>query len=171
MYVALDVHYAGRVTVTAAVGFESWTDGTAAIERVFRSDIVPAAYEPGAFYRRELPYLKEAVTRLERHHAIDALIIDGHVWLRNGVPGLGAHLYIALGGRTPVIGVAKSRFAGSDAVAILRGRSKQPLFVTAAGMDGRRASELVRVMHGPHRLPTLLKHADQLARAFRSTPG
>ncbi len=69
-----------------------------------------------------------------------------------------------------MIGVAKTRFAGAEAVAILRGRSHQPLFVTAAGLDARRAAELVRGMHGPHRLPTLLKRADQLARAPRGAP-
>ena len=47
---------------------------------------------------------------------------------------------------------------------VLRGDSSRPLFVTAAGMNPHGAAELVRGMHGPHRVPTLLKRADQLAR-------
>jgi deoxyribonuclease V len=38
------------------------------------------------------------------------------------------------------------------------------LFVTAAGIAPPRAADLVRSMHGPHRIPTLLKRTDQLAR-------
>ena len=36
-------------------------------------------------------------------------------------------------------------------------------------MNADGAAELVRGMHGPHRLPTLLKRADQLARGH-ATP-
>jgi len=52
---------------------------------------------------------------------------------------------------------------------VLRGDSSRPLFVTAAGMNADGAAELVRGMHGLHRLPTLLKRADQLARGH-ATP-
>jgi deoxyribonuclease V len=31
-------------------------------------------------------------------------------------------------------------------------------------MNSHEAAEFIRGMHGPHRLPTLLKRADQLAR-------
>jgi deoxyribonuclease V len=74
-------------------------------------------------------------------------------------------LYQALAGKVAVIGVAKTQFAGAGAaVEVLRGRSTRPLFVTAVGMSAQRAAEHVRSMHGPDRIPTLLKHVDSLAR-------
>lgn len=101
-----------------------------------------------------------------------AVIIDGYVWLGAGRPGLGAHLHQALGQRTPVIGVAKRRFHGAgDAVAILRGTSQVPLFVTAVGIDVAEAAAGVQRMHGAHRIPTLLKRVDRLSRDAARTPG
>ncbi|MBS4729110.1 hypothetical protein MSM1_12440 [Mycobacterium sp. SM1] len=168
MLIAVDVQYAGLV-VTAAVGFLEWSDPASALECVFRAGVTPEPYQPGAFYRRELPFLLEVIGLAQRHHPIEAVVIDGHVWLREGQPGLGARLYEALGARKAVIGVAKAAFAGGDAVPVLRGKSSRPLFVTAAGMTAHTAAELIGVMHGPHRLPTLLKRADQLARG-RTVP-
>ena len=169
MLIAVDVQYAELAVVTAAVGFIDWSDPTSTLECVCRAAVTPEPYEPGAFYKRELPFLLEAVTLVERRHPVEALVIDGHVWLREGQPGLGARLHEALGARMAVIGVAKAVFAGGSAVPVLRGDSSRPLFVTAAGMNAHRAAELVRGMHGPHRLPTLLKRADQLARGH-ATP-
>jgi deoxyribonuclease V len=164
MLIAVDVQYAELAVVTAAVGFIDWSDPTSTLESVLRAEVTPEPYASGAFYKRELPFLLEAVALVERLHAVEAVVIDGHVWLREGQPGLGARLHEALGARTAVIGVAKAAFAGGSAVPVLRGDSSRPLFVTAAGMNAHRAAELVRGMHGPHRVPTLLKRADQLAR-------
>jgi len=164
MLIAVDVQYAEVMVVTAAVGFIDWSDSTSTVESVLRATVTPEPYEPGAFYKRELPFLLEAVALVERHHPVEAVVIDGHVWLREGQPGLGARLHKALGARKAVIGVAKAAFAGGNAVPVLRGDSGRPLFVTAAGISAHRAAELVRGMHGPHRVPTLLKRADQLAR-------
>jgi deoxyribonuclease V len=162
--IAVDVQYAERAAVTAAVGFIDWSTPTSTLECVLRAEVTPEPYEPGAFYKRELPFLREAVALVERRHPVEAVVIDGHVWLREGQPGLGARLHEALGARIAVIGVAKAAFAGGSAVPVLRGGSGRPLFVTAAGMDAHGAAELVRGMHGPHRVPTLLKRADQLTR-------
>jgi deoxyribonuclease V len=97
--------------------------------------------------------------------APQVIIIDGYVWLGPSQPGLGAHLYEALGRRVAVIGVAKTRFLKAEPVEeVLRGRSRTPLFVTAAGMDVVEAANHVRALHGPYRIPTLLKRADQLSR-------
>jgi deoxyinosine 3'endonuclease (endonuclease V) len=64
-----------------------------------------------------------------------------------------------------VIGVAKSRFrTATHAVPVVRGSAVRPLFVTAAGMPGAEAAELVRRMAGRHRLPDALRRADTLAR-------
>lgn len=163
MLVAVDVQYAVPVVVTAAVGFADWSDPTSMLECVCRAAATPAPYEPGAFYKRELPFLLEVVTLVERHHPVEVVVIDGHVWLQEGQPGLGARLHQALG-RKVVVGVAKAAFADGSAVPVLRAGSTRPLFVTAAGMNTHEAAEFIRGMHGPHRLPTLLKRADHLAR-------
>lgn len=94
------------------------------------------------------------------------VVVDGYVWLDGvSVAGLGAHLYQALAHKVVVIGVAKTRFAGAGAaVEVFRGRSTRSLFVTAAGMSAQRAAEHVRSMHGPDRIPTLLKRVDRLCR-------
>jgi deoxyribonuclease V len=164
MLIAVDVQYAELAVVTAAVGFIEWSDPTSTLECVLRAEVTPDPYEPGAFYKRELPFLREVVALVERRHPVEAVVIDGHVWLREGQPGLGARLHEALGARKVVIGVAKAAFAGGSAVPVLRGDSSRPLCVTAAGTNAHGAAELVRGMHGPHRVPTLLKRADQLAR-------
>jgi deoxyribonuclease V len=146
--------------VTACVGFVDWTDAVAAREHVVRSDGSAAAYEPGRFFERELPYLRAALASFGE--PIELAIVDGYVWLADGVPGLGAHLHAAIG--VPVIGVAKTAYAGSNAIAITRGESANPLFVTAVGLDAQVAADHVVAMHGPFRIPTLLKRADSLAR-------
>jgi deoxyribonuclease V len=76
---------------------------------------------------------------------------------------LGAHAHTEFG--VPVIGVAKSAFApGTHAVTVLRGMPASPLFVTAAGMPGADAAEVVRRMAGRFRVPDALRRADALAR-------
>jgi deoxyribonuclease V len=61
--------------------------------------------------------------------------------------------------------VAKTRFEGAPAIEVCRGRSTSPLFVTAVGVAPEEVAERVRSMHGAHRVPTLLKRVDRLARS------
>jgi deoxyribonuclease V len=127
---------------------------------------VPAAYEPGSFYKRELPLLLTVLKKVERLPAM--IIIDGYVWLdANHRPGLGAILHEALGKRVPVVGVAKTVFgdALSWCIPVVRGVSRRPLFVTAAGINAEEAAKGVHTMHGLHRIPTLLKLVDSAAHA------
>jgi deoxyribonuclease V len=102
---------------------------------------------------------------------VDVVIIDGYVWLGGGnKPGLGAHLFQVLGERIPVVGVAKTRLKGADsACEVVRGRSTRPLFITAAGISADRAVQHIRSMHGPYRIPTLLKRADVLCRKAQAS--
>ena len=96
------------------------------------------------------------------------IIIDGYVWLdANHRPGLGAILHEALGKRVPVVGVAKTVFgdALSWCIPVVRGVSRRPLFVTAAGINAEEAAKGVHTMHGLHRIPTLLKLVDSAAHA------
>lgn len=161
MILAADVHYAGAGARAAGVLFADWSDAAAAAERTIDIDNV-AAYEPGAFHRRELPCLSALLGTLE---ALPACIVDGHVWLDGaGRPGLGAHLWETLQRRVAVVGVAKTRFVDTPAEAeVVRGGAR-PLYVTAAGLDPAQARAAVARMHGAHRLPELLKRADRLAR-------
>ena len=157
----LDVAYRPE-PVAACLFFAGWGDAAPASERVVRL-MVTEPYVPGEFFRRELPALLRA---LEDAPPLEAVMVDGYAWLGEGRPGLGARLHEALGGKVPVIGVAKTPFKSAEdvAVPVLRGGSGRPLWVTAAGMDAALAAERVRSMHGEHRLPTLLKRVDQLCR-------
>ncbi len=167
MIACLDVAYGKTDAYAAGIAFHEWTDATPVTEQLVKTKGVQA-YEPGQFYRRELPCLVAVLRKLP---SLDAVIIDGYVWLGGpDKPGLGAHLYEALGARTIVIGVAKTRFkAGENACEVLRGRSKRPLFITAAGISQERAAEHVRSMHGPNRIPTLLKWVDVLCRRAKAS--
>jgi len=162
MILAVDVDYRADAVVAACVGFTAWTDSATALEVVVRSDAPPAPYEPGRFYLRELPHIHGVLSLLVP--PFDAIVVDGYAWLAADRPGLGAHLYESLGGTTPVIGVAKTAFAGATAIEVLRGTSTRPLYVTAVGTDVQTAADGVRAMHGPHRTPTLFGRVDHLAR-------
>lgn len=146
--------------MAAGVWFRGWDAADAECEHAVRLAEV-AEYRPGEFFRRELPGL---LAVLANGPPADAVLIDGYVWLGPDRPGLGAHLFDALGGRVPVVGVAKTRFVSADAVPVCRGESRSPLYVSAAGFDPADAAALVAGMHGPYRVPTLLKRADRLAR-------
>jgi deoxyribonuclease V len=165
MILAVDVHYRPDGATGAGVLFGTWTQSNASSEIVIRAEGAAEAYAPGELYKRELPLVLQVLAEARRRHEIDVIVVDGYVTLGSGRPGLGARLLAALDAPVTVIGVGKSPFHGNtDAVPILRGSSARPLFVTAAGMDVTAAAELVRGMHGPHRLPDLLRRADQLAR-------
>jgi deoxyribonuclease V len=158
----VDVDYRNSGALAAGLWFRGWQAAMAEFEAIASFPEV-AEYEPGAFYRRELPCLLNLLTRGPR---ADLVLVDGYVWLGDGVPGLGAHLHSAIGG--VVVGIAKTRFAtATDAIPICRGSSRSPLFVSAVGMPTKDAAEKVATMHGPYRLPTLVKQVDALARSSR----
>jgi AraC family transcriptional regulator len=149
---------------------------------------ISAPYTPGELYKRELPPLCAVLASLPELPSI--VVVDGFAWLGPGRPGLGVHLHRALGGRAAVVGVAKSDFAGptehrpaqsagprehrpaqspgTGAIAVRRGSSARPLWVSAIGIDAELAAAEVAAMHGQHRLPTLIVRADHLARGLVS---
>lgn len=162
MYACLDASYREDKTAAACVLFRDWRDDRSAGELTAFVDGV-SPYIPGRFYLRELPALLAVLDKLAV--PVEIFVVDGFVWLdTKGSPGLGAHLYEAVGSEMPVIGVAKSRFRSAPAVEVKRGRGRRPLFISAAGIHVRQAAECIRNMHGPHRLPTLLRRADELSR-------
>lgn len=158
----VDVGYGGQQAVSACLLFDQWTSAqpSQALVRTF-SPIAP--YVPGQFYRRELPCLLATLSQVAR--TFDTVVVDGYVWLGEGLrPGLGAYLFEALGGQVAVIGVAKTVFRGTLAIEVQRGQSKRPLYVTAVGMKPETAAQHIAGMHGPYRVPTLLREVDQLSR-------
>lgn len=164
MILATDTFYNETLAQTAGVLFRDWTDAEPVSTKVVRHKEKPADYEPGSFYLRELPFILALLKSLVAKPTV--IVIDGYVHLDDqGRKGLGAHLFDALGGKTPVIGVAKRPFAGSShAKAVHRGDSKHALFVTAAGLPLEEAAAAIASMSGAHRQPTLLKLADRLSR-------
>ncbi len=160
MIAALDVRYdnAAATGFGAAIVFEHWDDAKPAAEYTATfSHVEP--YVPGQFFKRELPCLLELLKKVGE--PLSTIIVDGFVSLGDK-PGLGMHLWEALGRRVPVIGVAKNHFRYATPVAVLRGSSKRPLFVTAGGIEPSSAGEAIRKMHGFNRIPTLLKWVDRL---------
>lgn len=161
----LDAAYSDEAAGVACAICDHWQAETAS-RIVTRSLALSAqAYEPGAFYKRELPLLIEILSQFTE--PIGAIVIDGYVWLGEGktMPGLGARLFQELGANVAVIGVAKNPFKGDDwSVPVLRGMSERPLFVTAAGIDVAEAARRICSMHGEHRIPTILGMADRAAK-------
>ncbi|MBX7227055.1 MAG: endonuclease V [Chitinophagales bacterium] len=165
MILAFDTYYYERSAKTVCLTFRQWTDEKPA--QVF-SEVkdIPDDYEPGAFYKRELPCIVSLLRQVPLDD-IEAIIIDGFVVLDDaGKPGLGAHLFEYLQQKIPVIGVAKSNFAPIHQLkrAALRGDSQRPLYVTAIGTSVDDAAENIRMMYGKYRIPELLKLLDQQTR-------
>jgi len=163
----LDVDYKGEKARAACVLIESWDSGQSVA--TYTSDIGSvAAYEPGNFYRRELPCLLSVLSWVPNE--LEVILVDGYVWLSpEGELGLGAHLYTAIN-RTPIIGVAKTAFKGMRENALVtqvfRGGSRNPLFVTSIGYELEAASHHILSMAGNHRIPEMIKATDHLARGM-----
>ena len=158
----VDVSYQADRAVAAGVLIDAWEDN--APVRVLRAELDQvAAYVPGQFYKRELPCILALLGQLDCPPEV--IVVDGYVYLGSErLPGLGRHLYDALAGRSAVVGVAKTRFKDTPAAEVLRGGSRNPLYITAVGLDETDARHCVARMPGPHRIPTVLKLVDKLSR-------
>ena len=167
MKIVIDVGYDEKIANAASLSFENWDDSSPTEEKKIRIENI-ADYEPGKFYLRELPCILESLNQYDLDK-VDTIIIDGFVWLNSEKkPGLGAYLFDKLEKKIPVIGVAKRKFHGENIFmkTIERGESKNPLFVTAEGIEVNVAAELIKNMHGDFRIPTLLKMVDGLSREW-----
>jgi deoxyribonuclease V len=171
MIICTDVFYGETTALAAVVLLNDWADVTPA--QTWTTPI--ASIEPyvsGQFYRREMPCLLQLLSpvlpALKENGGV--IVVDSYVWLGtdvNGdkIPGLGAHLYDALKGEIPVVGVAKTRFAAaSPVVEVLRGASQTPLYVSAVGIGLAEAAQSVQNMVGEFRIPEALKQVDRLSR-------
>jgi deoxyribonuclease V len=168
MHLAFDTYYTNEQAHTVCLAFENNGDAVAA-KQFSETTAVAGDYEPGAFYKRELPAILSLFKKIAIHK-IDTIIIDGFVVLDDaGKPGLGMHLFEALEKRIPVIGVAKTNFTSlhQQKRTVLRGNSERQLYVTAVGMDVDDAANFISSMHGKYRLPTLLKELDRLTKLIQ----
>jgi deoxyribonuclease V len=164
----VDVDYrADGTAVAACLTFPAWDAAFADRCALARSERLQP-YEPGKLYLRELPCILAALLAagIAEGSSVEAIIVDAYVTLDPiGTPGLGAHLHTALKGTIPVVGVAKTPYASATtAIAVVRGESRTPLWVSAIGLAPELAAERVRDMHGPYRIPTLLRRVDRAAR-------
>lgn len=165
MIIAFDVQYADNQAKAVAITFQNWEDA-APNETIIKYVDGIADYEPGAFYKRELPCILSILKDIDLA-TIDLIIIDGYVLLDDfGKLGLGGHLYEISSIKIPIIGVAKTKFLqnSQNAIEVFRGKSKNPLFVSAIGIDLETAADAVRKMHGEFRFPTLLKLLDDVTK-------
>lgn len=164
MIAIVDVDYRESEAQAACVLAPDWSSGEPCGTQVARI-AAPAQYQPGQFYRRELPCLLEVLRPL--WDRLDLVVIDGYVWLENEQsPGLGAHLFAALNGQIPVVGVGKTFYTHAGVYrAVNRGTSRRPLYITAVGLDIDIAAAAVARMHGTFRIPTLIRLVDQLCRS------
>jgi len=163
MKACFDVQYSDDTAQVGCLIFQDWIDEIPSNSYSVTIEDVEE-YQSGQFYKRELPCLLEVLKKVKE--PVDTLIIDGHVWLSSLTDkGLGAYLHQITG--LPVIGVAKSQFKDSVATEVLRGESARPLYVTSAGTAAKLAADCIKKMHGSHRIPTLLKAVDHVARGLR----
>ncbi|MGL4584563.1 MAG: endonuclease V [Flavobacterium sp.] len=161
MKLAIDVFYYEQQAKIVGVLFEEATD---AIPKEIVIKVIPctAEYEPGSFYKRELPCILSLLEKIDLS-TLDCIIVDGYVYLDSDKKkGLGGHLYDSLEGKLPIMGIAKSYFFRDSALVseVLRGESIKPLYVSAIGIDLDVATDFVLRMDGKYRMPTLLQIMD-----------
>lgn len=164
MKAVLDVHYGSGEAAAACGIFEDWPDGVLA--GLYRESMpISAPYRAGRFYARELPALLSVLIKADLD--FDTVVIDGYVHLRpDAGRGLGIRLHEALAYAPVVVGVAKNPLKIADRfLPILRGRSRRPLYVSSIGCPLEDAARSILDMHGPFRIPTLMKTVDGHARS------
>ncbi|MCX7966460.1 MAG: endonuclease V [Syntrophorhabdaceae bacterium] len=163
MKAAIDVYYEEDRSIGVCIIFNDWKDSTPYdVKRV----VLPPArdYFPGKFYRRELPCILSLLETID--YPFEIIIIDGYVHLKRG-KGLGTYLFESLPYPSSIIGVAKNPLKIADKfMAIKRGNSNRPLFISSIGCSLEYAAESIISMHGKYRIPTLLKMADSLTRTM-----
>ena len=165
MILAFDTYYYDGKAKTVCLEFEDWNESK---NFKIHEEIIDNVeeYIPGEFYKRELPCIISLLNKIDLTH-IEAIVVDGFVYLDDEKKyGLGGRLYEQLNHKIPIIGVAKTNFAAieKDKLALVRGDSKKPLYITAIGIALDDAFAKVASMAGEYRFPTLLKELDRLTK-------
>jgi deoxyribonuclease V len=166
MKLAIDVHFDSGAAWAAAVAFDDWDAPEPSRTFISRITHVEKALR-GELDLRALP----CMLQLLREHGltpalIELIIINGSVHLdAQETPGLGRHLYHALGGLCPIIGASKTAPPGTpEQFEVQREEETPPLIVSCVGIDLGAAKARLRAMHGRKRVPTLLKLVTRLAK-------
>ncbi len=165
MILAVDVGYQENTALAIGVVFDNWQSPTP--KKIYQKQIDNiASYQSGNFYQRELPCILALLADVSEK--IDVIVIDGYVRLgEQQSAGLGQHLWQTLPTKIPIIGVAKSYFQGTPSdCQIFRGNSKKALFITSIDIPLIEAKQTILSMFGEHRIPYLLKLADQHSKKF-----
>ena len=163
MKLVMAVHLQGDSARVGAVAFDDWAapEGT----RNYALDIAHVEKPvKGELDLRALPWLVQLIN--DNGLQPEVIVFDGLVHLdAQETPALGRRLHDTLGGRTAVIGVAKSGFKDAPAqFEVHREEETAPLIVTCAGIDLGAAKARIRAMHGRKRVPTLMKLAARIAK-------
>lgn len=166
MKLAIAVHLDGARAQVAAVEFDAWDSPEAA--KTYLTSIAPIE-PPPARGELDLRALSCVMQLLREHRLAPELIVIDACFVHldaHEAPGLGQHLFQALGGAIPVIGVSKTGRPGLSAqFEVMREEEAKPLVVTSAGVDIGAAKARLRAMHGRKRVPTLMKLVARLAKS------
>lgn len=165
--VAIDVFYTESHSKTVGVIFNDWQDSEPQDIIVEEVEKESTPYIPGQFFRRELPCILNLLEKINLEE-FDTVIIDGFISLKdnNGkvCSGLGEHLLERLPKGVSLIGVAKTNYCKTNEISehVRRGKSTRPLYVQGRGdYNNETAGNLIRLMKGNFRIPTLLKILDK----------
>lgn len=161
LIVDVDYREAEGYSVVAGVLIQDWASTECAVLTVAHQGVEP--YEPGAFYKRELPCILHLLRYVTPK--LGCIVVDGYVYLGHDQhDGLGAKLHHETS--IPVIGVAKTHFDGTPPEAFLtRNNTTKPLYVTAIGGDPSAARACIEDMAGDFRIPGMLKYVDHVCRS------
>lgn len=176
MIVAFDTYYYEGFSYTVAGVFERWESKDAKYFVYSKRKGIDAEYKPGELYKRELPCIMQCLSNIDIS-TVSTLVVDGFVWVVNDngerVPGLGKRLQDAVFEKYQqhinVMGIAKNPYhtdiPGCEKV--LRGQSKQPLYVTSDNdlFTNYYALE-VKKMSGDYRIPNIIKAIDTKTREY-----
>jgi deoxyribonuclease V len=160
----LDAVYGPVQAVAAGAVIKGW-DAKAAEQMFVGRFEARRRYQPGAFYKRELPLLLPLISNVDA--PIGVIVIEGYVLAQSRrAAGPRRASFRKLGFRIPVIGVAKTQYrADTWSIPIRRAGSERPSFVTSAGMDQEEAAACIRNMHRDHRIPTIWRWSTALLAA------
>ncbi|MCK9217947.1 MAG: endonuclease V [Firmicutes bacterium] len=163
MLLALDVYYRKTYAVAVGVIFDWFDDKSQKIIIEYIDEV--DEYIPGEFYKRELPCIMRVIKQVNIGE-LEAIIVDGHIYVEKDTYGLGGKLYEQLNQQLPIVGVAKNSFLkNKDTVKeIYRGVSKKPLYVSTVGIDSNTICEKIAKMKGNYRIPILLKELDSITK-------
>jgi deoxyribonuclease V len=165
MILAVDAQYDDSTSTASVAGvlFEDWSSSTEInVYTAKVSNVAP--YEPGSFYKRELPCILNLLEKIDLSK-VATIIVDGYVDFSEFHHGLGRKLYDCLSQKINIVGVAKTPFISTKHNFVYRGKNaKNPLYVTCTNKDVDVICENVKNMYGQFRLPYMLKLVDSVAR-------